>query len=60
MELVIVDESFIDFAGDPMPSMLLAASQFFNSLIVRSMSNRKRSANHKVNQSLACCGEPAK
>jgi threonine-phosphate decarboxylase len=38
MELVIVDESFIDFAGDPMPSMLQAASRFSDLLIVRSMS----------------------
>jgi len=37
-ELVIVDESFIDFAGDPIPSLLPAASRFSNLLIVRSMS----------------------
>ena len=37
-ELVIVDESFIDFAGDPVPSLLPAASRFSNLLIVRSMS----------------------
>ena len=35
---MIVDESFIDFAGDPVPSLLLLADQFTNLLIVRSMS----------------------
>jgi threonine-phosphate decarboxylase len=38
MELVIVDESFIDFAGDPIPSLLPLADQFSNLLLVRSMS----------------------
>jgi histidinol-phosphate/aromatic aminotransferase/cobyric acid decarboxylase-like protein len=38
MELVIVDESFIDFAGDPIPSLLPLADRFTNLLIVRSMS----------------------
>ena len=38
MELVIVDESFIDFAGDPVPSLLPVADQFSNLLLVRSMS----------------------
>ncbi|HEY4381995.1 MAG TPA: histidinol-phosphate transaminase [Acidobacteriaceae bacterium] len=38
LELVIVDESFIDFAGDPIPSLLSLADQFTNLLIVRSMS----------------------
>jgi threonine-phosphate decarboxylase len=38
MELVIVDESFIDFAGDPVPSLLPVANRFSNLLIVRSMS----------------------
>lgn len=38
MELVIVDESFIDFAGDPVPSLLQIADQFSNLLLVRSMS----------------------
>jgi len=38
LELVIVDESFIDFAGDPVPSLLPLADQFSNLLIVRSMS----------------------
>jgi threonine-phosphate decarboxylase len=37
-ELVIVDESFIDFAGDPIPSLLPVADQFSNLLIIRSMS----------------------
>jgi histidinol-phosphate/aromatic aminotransferase/cobyric acid decarboxylase-like protein len=37
LELVIVDESFIDFAGDPTPSLLPVADQFTNLLIVRSM-----------------------
>jgi threonine-phosphate decarboxylase len=37
-ELVIVDESFIDFAGDPVPSLLPLADRFSNLLIVRSMS----------------------
>ena len=38
MELVVVDESFIDFAGDPVPSLLSVAGQFSNLLLVRSMS----------------------
>jgi histidinol-phosphate/aromatic aminotransferase/cobyric acid decarboxylase-like protein len=38
MELVIVDESFIDFAGDPVPSLLGMAHQFSNLLVIRSMS----------------------
>lgn len=38
LELVIVDESFIDFAGDTIPSLLPLANQFTNLLIVRSMS----------------------
>lgn len=38
LELVIVDESFIDFAGDPIPSLLLVAEKYSNLLIVRSMS----------------------
>ena len=38
MELVIVDESFIDFAGDPVPSLLQVADKFSNLLLVRSMS----------------------
>ena len=38
MELVIVDESFIDFAGETIPSLLQVAEQFSNLLLVRSMS----------------------
>jgi len=38
MELVIVDESFIDFAGEEIPSLLPQADKFTNLLIVRSMS----------------------
>jgi threonine-phosphate decarboxylase len=38
LELVIVDESFIDFAGDPIPSLIPLAERFSNLLIVRSMS----------------------
>ena len=38
LELVIVDESFIDFAGDPVPSLLPVADRFSNLLLVRSMS----------------------
>lgn len=38
MELVIVDESFIDFAGDPIPSLLDVAHRFSNLLVIRSMS----------------------
>jgi histidinol-phosphate/aromatic aminotransferase/cobyric acid decarboxylase-like protein len=38
LQLVIVDESFIDFSGDPIPSLLPIADQFTNLLIVRSMS----------------------
>jgi threonine-phosphate decarboxylase len=38
LELVIVDESFIDFAGNPVPSLLPVADRFSNLLIVRSMS----------------------
>lgn len=37
LEIVIVDESFIDFAGDPIPSLLHDAQRFSNLLIVRSM-----------------------
>jgi len=35
---VIVDESFIDFAGETIPSLLPVAQRFSNLLIVRSMS----------------------
>ncbi len=38
MELVIVDESFIDFSGDPVPSLLDVANRFSNLLVIRSMS----------------------
>jgi threonine-phosphate decarboxylase len=38
MDLVVVDESFIDFAGDPIPSLMPLAGRFANLLIVRSMS----------------------
>jgi len=38
MELVIVDESFIDFAGETVPSLLPVAERFSNLLIVRSVS----------------------
>lgn len=38
LDLVIVDESFIDFSGDPVPSLLSCADQYSNLLIVRSMS----------------------
>jgi threonine-phosphate decarboxylase len=38
MEIVIVDESFIDFSGDPVPSLLEVADRFSNLLIVRSVS----------------------
>jgi len=38
MELIIVDESFIDFAGESIPSLLKLADRFSNLLLVRSMS----------------------
>ena len=38
LDLVVVDESFIDFAGEPIPSLLPLAGRFRNLLIVRSMS----------------------
>lgn len=38
MELVVVDESFIDFAAEVVPSLLPVAGQFSNLLLVRSMS----------------------
>src|ERR1700739_4032040 len=38
LELVIVDESFIDCAGLPIPSLIPVAERFSNLLIVRSMS----------------------
>ncbi len=38
LELVIVDESFIDFAGESIPSLMPLACRFTNLLIVRSMS----------------------
>jgi len=37
-ELVIVDESFVDFAGESIPSLLPVADRFSNLLLVRSMS----------------------
>ena len=38
LELVIVDESFIDFSGETIPSLLSVADKFTNLLLVRSMS----------------------
>jgi threonine-phosphate decarboxylase len=38
LELVVVDESFIDFAGEEVPSLLQVADRFSNLLIVRSVS----------------------
>jgi len=38
MELVVVDESFIDFSADKVPSLLPVAGRFSNLLLVRSMS----------------------
>ncbi len=38
MEMVIVDESFIDFSGEKIPSLLQDAGRFSNLLLVRSMS----------------------
>jgi histidinol-phosphate/aromatic aminotransferase/cobyric acid decarboxylase-like protein len=38
LDLVVVDESFIDFGGHPSPSLLSRADQFRNLLIVQSMS----------------------
>lgn len=38
LDLVIVDESFIDFAGDPVPTLIEFAGEFPNLLVVRSMS----------------------
>lgn len=38
MELIVVDESFIDFADESVPSLLPVAKQFSNLLVVRSMS----------------------
>ena len=38
LELVVVDESFIDFAGEEIPSLLPVADRYPNLLIVRSMS----------------------
>jgi len=38
LELVIVDESFIDFAGEEVPSLLPVADRYSNLLIVRSVS----------------------
>lgn len=38
LELVIVDESFIDFAADTVPSLLPIADRFKHLLLVRSMS----------------------
>lgn len=38
LDLVIVDESFIDFAGTPIPTLLHVADQFSNLILVRSMS----------------------
>ncbi len=38
LDLVIVDESFIDFAGEDIPSLLPVADRYPNLVIVRSMS----------------------
>jgi histidinol-phosphate/aromatic aminotransferase/cobyric acid decarboxylase-like protein len=38
LDLVIVDESFIDFAGTPIPSLLPHMREFSNLLVIRSMS----------------------
>jgi histidinol-phosphate/aromatic aminotransferase/cobyric acid decarboxylase-like protein len=38
LDLIIVDESFIDFAGDPVPSLLPFADRHSNLLLIRSMS----------------------
>ncbi len=38
LKLVLVDESFIDFAGDEIPSMMPYVEQYQNLIIVRSMS----------------------
>ncbi len=38
LDLVIVDESFIDFAGTPVPSLLPHMGSFPNLLVIRSMS----------------------
>ena len=38
LKLVLVDESFIDFAGDEIPSLMPMVEQFQNLVIVRSMS----------------------
>jgi histidinol-phosphate/aromatic aminotransferase/cobyric acid decarboxylase-like protein len=38
LDLVIVDESFIDFAGEEVPSLLPIADRYSNLIIVRSMS----------------------
>jgi threonine-phosphate decarboxylase len=38
MELIVVDESFIDFANELVPSLLPVARHFSNLLVVRSMS----------------------
>jgi histidinol-phosphate/aromatic aminotransferase/cobyric acid decarboxylase-like protein len=38
MDLVVVDESFIDFSGEPSPSLIPMADRYRNLLIVRSLS----------------------
>ena len=38
LELIVVDESFIEFAGDPIPTLMPLADRFPNLLIVRSLS----------------------
>lgn len=38
LELVVVDESFIDFAADAVPSLLPRAERYSNLVVVRSMS----------------------
>ncbi len=38
MDLILVDESFIDFAAETVPSLLPVADEFSNLLLVRSMS----------------------
>jgi threonine-phosphate decarboxylase len=38
LDLVIVDESFVDFAGEEIPSLLQTAERYSNLVLVRSMS----------------------
>lgn len=54
MDLVLVDESFIDFAAELVPSLLPFADQFPNLLLVRSMSKHCGVPGLRLGYSYSC------